>query len=973
MTQSHFKPIQSRPIDSLNLQYTEYEHEPTGARHIHLAADNTENVFMVALRTVPTNSTGVAHILEHTALCGSEKYPVRDPFFMMIRRSLNTFMNAFTSSDWTAYPFASQNRKDFDNLLNVYLDAVFFAQLDPLDFAQEGHRIEFEKADDPSSPLVYKGVVFNEMKGAMSSISSQLWQAIGASLFPDTTYSVNSGGDPAVIPTLSYEQLQAFYRKHYHPSNAVFMTYGDIPAADHQHVFETQTLQRFSPAEQAISVPKQPRFSEPLRNRELYPLSQDEDSTNKTHMVMAWLLDSITDPLEVMTLHLLSSALLDNSASPLQKALETTTLGTAPSPLCGLDDTSLEMVFVCGLEGVNSDAVDDFEQLVLNTLRDIADNGVDSDTLASLLDQLELQQREISGDSYPYGLQIMLSALPSAIHRADPAAALDIDSILHNLRASIADPAYIKQLVEQRLLDNMHRSTVILEPDTTLAEARIADEAASLASIRKQLDDQQIQSIIDTSAALQKRQNQHDDPSILPKVTLDDIPADIPVPSCSDTTIASRRCTFYPQGTNGLTYQQIIVSLPALDQRQQQLLSLHNRLLTEMGVGELDYLATQQWQSRVSGGIHAYSAIRGSVDDEQAISGHFVLSAKGLAQYNDDIAALMHTTLLQPRFNEHDRIRELIAQARGRAEQSISGNGHGLAMSIACQRLSPGAKLSYSTSGMLGIQNLKALDDSFADPDNINAFGRELANTHQQLLGGDIQLLQIGEENQRQLMQNSLESCWSPEKENNHSKLTLDPCREQTRELWIANTQVNFCAKAYPTVTGQHEDAAPLTVLGGVLRNGYLHSAIREQGGAYGAGASQDSAIAAFRFYSYRDPRLGETLDDFDQSLNWLLESAHDHRIVEEAILGVIGSIDKPSSPAGTAKQHYHNELFGRSVEQQREFRRRILAVTLDDICKVAEKYLTPKDASIGIVTHRGEEQNIQHLREHLDLNIFTL
>lgn len=220
-----FKFIRKHQIESLDLTVEQYEHVQTGALHYHLAADNAENVFMVALRTVPMDSTGVAHILEHTALCGSERYPVRDPFFMMIRRSLNTFMNAFTSSDWTAYPFASENKKDFQNLLQVYMDAVFFPNLDPLDFAQEGHRLGFSEMENPESQLEYKGVVFNEMKGAMSSQGSVLWQAFSEALYPTNTYHYNSGGEPRDIPDLSYEDFVAFHKHHYHPSNAVFMTF----------------------------------------------------------------------------------------------------------------------------------------------------------------------------------------------------------------------------------------------------------------------------------------------------------------------------------------------------------------------------------------------------------------------------------------------------------------------------------------------------------------------------------------------------------------------------------------------------------------------------------------------------------------------------------------------------------------------------------------------------------------------------
>ncbi|MDB0065604.1 insulinase family protein, partial [Oceanospirillaceae bacterium] len=271
--QSHpaFRFLRQQTIDSLNISIQQYVHIATGAMHIHLASQQTENVFLVALKTMPQDSTGVAHVLEHTALCGSEKFPVRDPFFMMIRRSLNTFMNAFTSSDWTAYPFASQNKKDFNNLLEVYLDAVFFARLDALDFAQEGHRVEFTDDDKGQQSLTFKGVVFNEMKGAMSSPVSQLWDTLSKYLFPSTTYHFNSGGDPSDIPNLSHEQLLAFYKRHYHPSNAIFMTSGDILAATHQKSFEEHALHRFSAQKIDLFVADEKRYFSPIKVQESYP------------------------------------------------------------------------------------------------------------------------------------------------------------------------------------------------------------------------------------------------------------------------------------------------------------------------------------------------------------------------------------------------------------------------------------------------------------------------------------------------------------------------------------------------------------------------------------------------------------------------------------------------------------------------------------------------------------------------------
>ena len=261
-TQSHpaFSQVEKNHIPSLNLSVEKYEHHKTGAIHYHLASKNEENVFLIAFRTIPMDSTGVAHVLEHTALCGSKKYPVRDPFFMMIRRSLNTFMNAMTSSDWTAYPFASKNKKDFNNLLKVYMDSALFSRLDRLDFLQEGHRLEFSEPNDPKSKLQYKGVVFNEMKGAMSSTSNVLWQTLNKYLYPTTTYHYNSGGEPDHIPDLSYDSLISFYKSHYHPSNSVIMTFGDTSAYDHQAQFEELALSQFSKLDSQIKVDDEKRY-----------------------------------------------------------------------------------------------------------------------------------------------------------------------------------------------------------------------------------------------------------------------------------------------------------------------------------------------------------------------------------------------------------------------------------------------------------------------------------------------------------------------------------------------------------------------------------------------------------------------------------------------------------------------------------------------------------------------------------------
>ena len=946
-----FRHLRRQRIDSLDLAIDEYEHLGTGARHFHLAADNDENVFLVGLRTVPTDSTGVAHILEHTALCGSKRYPVRDPFFMMIRRSLNTFMNAFTSSDWTAYPFASQNRKDFFNLLDVYLDAVFFSNLEELDFAQEGHRIEFAVPDDPDTELTFKGVVFNEMKGAMSSPVNTLWQTLTKYTFPTTTYHYNSGGDPADIPDLSYEELKAFYARHYHPSNSIFMTYGDIPAVDLQAQFADKVLRHFQRAGEQIAVPDEKRYVAPLNVEEFYALDEAEQSGDKTHIVISWLLGHATDLRTSLTAQLMEGVLLDDSASPLQQALETTELGAAPSPLCGLDDNNKEMTFICGLEGSRVEHMQAVEDLVMDTLKKVVAEGIPQERVEAVLHQLELQQREITGGSYPYGLQLILDALPSAVHYGDPLNALNIEPVLEQLREDIRDPGFIPRLIQEQLLDNPHRVRLTLNPDAGLSARRDAAEQARLARIKAALSEEEKQQVVALAAKLEERQNRQDDESILPKVGLEDVPAQLHIAQGQQTTVKGRPTHRYEQGTNGLVYQQLVVDLPRLDDELLEILPYYTHCLAELGCGERDYLTLQALQSSVSGGVGGYTTLRGAIDNEQHTRGHFILSGKALARNHQPFNELLRDVYHDTRFDELPRIRELMAQLRASREQGITGRGHSLAMQAAGSGMSPAAALKYRLSGLQGIHAIKQLDETLDDNATLAGLAEKMAALHQTLQNAPCsQFLLIGERDSLDELQQDCESLWSAPATGGEA-FHLPEKRDTVKVLWTTSTSVNFCARAYPTVPMAHPDAAPLAVLGGFLRNGFLHRVIREQGGAYGGGASHDADSACFRFYSYRDPRLAETLEDFNRAIDWLLNEKHEWRQVEEAILGVISSLDKPSSPAGEAKDAFHNALYGRTPEVRQQHRQRILGVTLEDLQRVGATYLRPELASTAVIT----------------------
>jgi Zn-dependent M16 (insulinase) family peptidase len=978
MTQvkSAFEFISSTEVSSLNLTVEHYQHTKTGAVHYHLASDNQEKVFMVALRTMPKDSTGVAHILEHTALCGSDKYPVRDPFFMMTRRSLNTFMNAMTSSDWTAYPFASQNEKDFDNLLSVYLDAVFFARLDELDFAQEGHRVEFESMEDASSDLVYKGVVFNEMKGAMSSPVSQLWQKISKHLFPTNTYHYNSGGEPSEITNLSYDQLKSFYKSHYHPSNSIFMTFGDMDVAELHEKFDQQALAKFDKQDEKWAVPLEQRLAAPIRVEESYAVETDDEDAlkDKTHHVIAWLLGESANLKEQLEAHLLSQLLLDNSASPLRKALEKCEFASAPSPMCGLEDSNREMSFMCGVEGSNVADGDAFEQLVFDVLNDVAENGVAQEEIDSVLHQLEFHQREVGGDSHPYGLQLIFSGMSAATHYGDPVEMINIDPALAELKEASKDPAFVPNLVKDLLLSNRHFIRLTLRPDRELGAEEVRIEASKLSKMKAELSDDDAQAIIDQSLALKARQEQEDDSELLPSVGLNDIPTEIKYPEPDDESVrqaanlpanlptnpaSASNITSYSTGTNGIVYQQLITNLPPLNAQELQLLPLLGYTWTEVGATG-DYLAQQQKQAAYCGGISSYASIKPkamSDDNEQSeMLAYYTFSGKALASNQKEFSDLMRETALQADFSDVERINELAEQVSARRLQGITGNGHGLAMQIAAAQVNEHAAMMSDISGLPLTQRMK---ENFAQPSTNqgSVLAAELQALQKKVISQPTEVLLIQDKEQLAAHAESV-AVWQQDYANAPFTIAKDDAKilasSAAHSYWMVDSQVNFCAMAFPTVNQLHADAPALAVAAGILRNGFLHTAIREQGGAYGAGASQDNNLGIFKFYSYRDPRIEGTFDDFTASVNWILNDAKDESLVEQSILGIIGSMDRPSSPAGEAKLIHHALKSGRTPARRLAYRQGLLSVTLADVKRVIETYLLDVEGKKAVLAPKG-------------------
>ncbi len=964
-----FKLERSKHIPALNLTFEEYSHT-SGARHYHLANDSIENVFMVAFRTVPDDSKGVAHILEHTALCGSEKFPVRDPFFLMIRRSLNTFMNAFTTSDYTAYPFASQNRKDYFNLLEVYLDAVFFPRLDPLDFAQEGHRVEFEDPENPDSPLVYKGVVYNEMKGDTSSPVSMLYHGVQEALYPTSTYHYNSGGDPVSIPSLSYEELKTFYQSHYHPSNAMFMTFGDLGAATLQEKIASLALNHLeSSSASPIAVVPEVRYQQPVIKELIYPVDED-DTSGKTHIVLAWLLGKSTDLKMLLRCQLLSDVLLDTSASPLRQALEKTALATAASPMCGFEEDHMEMNFTCGVEGSEPEHAEAIEQLILGVLENVAEQGIPEEQMEAVLHQLELSQREIGGDGWPYGLQLIFSCMSAAVHRGDPIGLLDLDPALQELRQEIKAPGFFKQLIRELLLDNTHRVKVVMKPDRELGSRLIKEEQAKLEALRTSFSDAEQSNVIELAKALNKRQSEEEDLSVLPQVTRDDIPPSKVFPVLAGTDLKGKtpgaqaangiKLTTATAGTNGIAYHQVVSPIPTLTTPMLGLLPLYTQVVTEVGSAGRNYLETQQEQHSITGGISAFSSFRAGLENCEEGQGYLTLSSRTLNPKAVEMTRLVKETVDEPRFDELDRLRELVQQLSIRRVNSVASNGHQYAMSAAAASLRPLANISDFLSGIPAIMRLKKLARDIDDGPSLQDFAASMQLLHHQLRRNSPELLIVTEAAFLESYTEAVSELWRGTARAEESRFDVTRIDNPGDRAFVVTTQVNYCATAYPTIPESNEDAAALSVLAGVLRNNFLHSELREKGGAYGGGAGHDASNGVFRFYSYRDPRLMETFEAFNQSIDWALNNDITDAMLEEAVLGIISSVDAPGSPAGELRQAFHHGLFGRSAEHRETSRGRYLDVRQDDLRRVIDAYLhkTPSRAVVTSENRLGEVDN---------------
>ncbi len=947
------KLIEKTQNTSLGFEAQRYLLDEYNSEHLHLKNDSKELVFMVMFRTIPEDSSGVAHILEHTTLCGSEKFKVRDPFFMMLRRSMSTFMNAFTASDWTAYPFATQSKKDFFNLLDVYLDAAYFPLLEEEDFKQEGHRLEFAKFDKSSSDLEYKGVVFNEMKGSMSNISNTTWQAITKGLFPDLTYKNNSGGEPEDITKLTHKYLKDFHKRFYHPSNATYFTWGDLDAKEIQKFIDEKLSKKFKKIDEdkIEVVAEQKSFTNPINTNEFFnPVSKEQTGYQN---YCAWTLGESFDIDQLLEAHLISLLLLSNSASPLYKVLESNELGKSPAQILGLEDSMRHLVFICGIEGTEAESQSKFNELIDKTFKDIVKNGFTQAQIDAALYQLELGKREISSGNLPYGLQILLSMAPGSLYKADPLVLSSVDEALNKLKERVSSEGYLNKLVNELFVSNKHRVNLEMVPDLNLINKKEGELKKILDNIKSSMSSKEKLDLVNDSKLLADRQNAIPNKDLLPKLELSDVPKTTSYPKTKKLKTFGYSPTFYEQHTNGLTYNAVTKDLNISSSEELGHLMALTALFGKVGVEDKDYFKLQEEISRITGGINTSNHFYYDKNDE--IKGKISLSSKFLPNNVVEATELIFEILNETKLDDEKRIKELMFQNFMGFQQSIVENGHRFAML--------GASSSHS--------KLSFIQESIGGLSAINRFVPFISNQEDQIkeeLEKMQKLLQKTKSDKNELLfisnikltNEQIDKIKSLDFEKDGtSKIDIEFSKTFNKVALPINTQVNFSAISFDAPIYDSSESPKFVILSSLLRNEYLHKRVREQGGAYGGGAIYDPFSGTFKMFSYRDPRFIETLEDFENSLTWASLGSFDDDMILESKLSVLSDIDKPSSPAGEAFKDYRLNSENRSQKNRQSYRNNIFNVNKDDLVEAAE-YLKNKPKSTFSIINPNLEKTAQ-------------
>ncbi|KAJ5389547.1 Mitochondrial presequence protease [Penicillium cataractarum] len=951
-----FTVREKKHVPELHLTAVRLTHDKTDADYLHVARDDKNNVFGIGFKTNPPDATGVPHILEHTTLCGSEKYPIRDPFFKMLPRSLSNFMNAFTSSDHTTYPFATTNSQDFQNLLSVYLDATLHPLLKADDFRQEGWRLgpEDPRAFLPAEgqpekkaqleDIVFKGVVYNEMKGQISDSNYLYYIRFKESIIPALN---NSGGDPEYITDLTHQQLTEFSKRNYHPSNSKILTYGDMPLTRHLEQIGA-VLDGFNKGEADTEVKQPLDLSQGLNITVPGPIDtfSSEDKQHKTST--SWYMGDSTDTVETFSVGIISSLFLDGYGSPMYRALIESGLGSSFTPNTGLDSSGKVPIFSIGVTGVSEAEAPTVKDVIQKAFRESVQAGFSEEKVRGFLHQLELSLRHKTAN---FGIGVMEKTISSWFNGANPMKELAWNDVIEEFKRRYEKPGYLESLVEKYLLnDRCMTFTMVGSPtfNKELDQKEVVRKDKKLAQLIEEHGSVENAVANLTTAELQLLKVQEDahnaDLSCLPTLRVKDISREKERKPVRESKIDDTEVVWREAPTNGLTYFQAVNAFQDLPDELRLLMPLFNDCVMRLGTATR---SMEQWEDLIklkTGGISTSSFLVSSPTQVDQFKEGMQFSGFALDNNIPEMLDMLSTLVTETDFSSPAApamIQELLRLTTNGALDSVASTGHRFAVNAAAANLSRSLWIQEQQSGLEQLQaTANLLRDAETSPDRLQELIDKLRLIQSFAIsrssGLRVRMVCESESASRndavlQKWLSGLPQVSSPRASTAPSFKSVD------KAFYDLPYKVYYSGQATQTVPFTDPASAPLTVLSQMLTHNYLHPEIREKGGAYGAGASNGPLKGIFTFMSYRDPNPTNSLKVFQNSGIFARDRAWSEREIEEAKLGIFQGLDAPVSVDDEGARYF---MSGVTHEMDQRWREQVLDVTAKDVNEVADRFL---------------------------------
>lgn len=910
-------------------------HKKSGARIAILSNNDDNKVFYIGFRTPPEDETGVPHIIEHTTLCGSKKFPVKDPFIELAKGSLNTFLNAMTYPDKTVYPVASCNDQDFKNLMDVYLDAVFNPNITKYEeiFKQEGWHYELTGKDDE---LKINGVVYNEMKGAYSSPDEVLSSQIYRSLFPDNTYSKDSGGNPEYIPKLTYEAYLDFYHKYYHPSNSYIYLYGDMDVVERLEWLDKEYLSLYDYKKVNSEINKQPAFDEIKNVEAQYSITMDDSQENKTYLSYNRVVGDSLDEMLYQAFDVLDYALVSSPGAPVKQAL--IDAGIGDDVYGSYDAGILQPVFSFVAKNANASQADEFESIIENTLKEVVKTGINKEALLAGINSSEFKFREADFGQFPKGLLFGLNCLDSWLFDdMKPFIHLECLGTFAKLRKAV-DTDYFEKLIQEYLLDNTHGSSVTVKPKRGLGNEREEALAKELSNYKASLSDEEIKKLIEDTEHLKKYQEEpssDEDLRKLPMLTRADMKKNAMAFSNIEDELLDVKVVRHDIESNGIDYISFLFDAGDFAQRELGYLGFFTNALGLVSTEKYSYTDLANATNIYTGGISTGTASHPDIKDRNNFVFKFEVKLKVLEKNLDKALELMEQMLLSSDFTDTKRLGELVAQIKARLQANLSSSGHLVAAMRSMSSFSRYALYQDELKGIAFYRSICRIEKELSESpksvsDKLAAIARKLFARNRMLISFTGNNEAYG--NAKPSLEKVIAGFNKMSAIGNQAEVHFNTAKE----AFIDASQIQYVAKTGDFICEGYEYTGALRLLRIILSYDYLWINVRVKGGAYGCMNTFLRSGESY-FVSYRDPNLSDTLDVYDRIPEYIKSFSPDERDMTKYIIGTFSALDTPMNPEAKGSRSLSAYLEGIAYEQIQKERNEILNAQPEDIRRLAD------------------------------------